>query len=100
MDAPEELTGEPEIDWDDEEATAFLVAIPQITSAEAFDVMVSFAKKQDDTIVVQLVTLLNGRRPFRSFKNKLIEFGVESQWYAFESDYAKSRITEWLERHK
>ena len=97
LDAPEELTGESEIDWDDEEVAAFLVAIPQITSTEAFDIMVSFAEKQDDRIANQLVTVLNGRRPFRSFKDKLNELGVENQWYVFESDYAKYRITEWLE---
>ena len=99
LDAPESLTGEPEIDWDDEEAVEFLIMIPQITTAEAYDLMLGFAKTQDSTIAVQLLDVLNGRKPFRSFKDKLSECGIENQWYSFENEYAKNRMKEWLDQH-
>ena len=97
LDAPEALTGEPEIDWDDEEVAADLVMIPTVSSSEMYDVMVSFAKKQLDSIKVHLINVLNGNKPFRSFKEKISELGIENHWYQFEQDYAKSRMTEWLE---
>ncbi|KOP78123.1 hypothetical protein AMS59_13545 [Lysinibacillus sp. FJAT-14745] len=97
LDAPEALTGEPEIDWDDEEVTADLVMIPNVSSSEMYDVMASFAKKQSDPITIHLINVLNGKKPFRMFKEKINELGVENHWYQFEQDYAKSRMTEWLE---
>lgn len=97
LDAPASLTGEPEIDWDDDEVAADLVKIPSITSSEVYDIMVSFAKKQPDPISIHLLNVLNGKKPFRFFKEKINELGIENHWYEFEQDYAKSRMTEWLE---
>lgn len=97
LDAPEHLTGEPEIDWDDEEVAADLVMIPTVSSSEMYDVMMSFAKKQPNSITIHLINVLNRKKPFRFFKEKIYELGVENHWYQFEQDYAKSRMTDWLE---
>lgn len=97
LDAPEALTGEPEIDWDDEEVTADLVMIPSVSSSEMYDVMVSFVKKQPDSISIHLINVLNGNKPFRFFKKKINELGVENHWYEFEQNYATSRMKKWLE---
>ena len=96
--APESETGEPGIDWDDDEATKFLVAVPQITSPEAYEIMVRFAREQDPDIADELMDVLNGKKPFRSFKDKLSDRGIGNKWYAFENDYAKSQMVEWLEQ--
>ena len=58
VDESESLTGVSEIDWDDDEAVQFLVRIPQITTSEAFDLMVKFAEMQDASITVQLLDVL------------------------------------------
>ncbi|MFB7158007.1 UPF0158 family protein [Lysinibacillus sp. NPDC056232] len=97
LDASEDLTGEPEIDWDDEEVAADLVIIPTVSSSEMYDAMVRFAKKQPDSITIHLINVLNGNKPLRFFKEKIYELGIENHWYQFEQDYAKSRMTEWLE---
>jgi hypothetical protein len=97
LDAPESQTGMPEIDWEDDEAVQFLVRIPQITTDEAYDLMVKFAEMQDSSIADQLLDGLNGRKPFRSFKDKLGEQGIGDKWYEFENDYANNRMLEWLE---
>ncbi|MFJ6210189.1 UPF0158 family protein [Lysinibacillus sp. NPDC092081] len=97
LDAPEVITDEPEIDWDDEEVAADLVMIPNVSSSEMYNVMVSFAKKQPDSITIHLINVLNGNKPFRFFKEKINELGIENHWYQFEQDYAKSRMTAWLE---
>ena len=97
LDAPESLSGEPEIEWDNVEVAADLVMIPSVTSSEIYDNMVSFAKQQPDPISNHLIHLLKGNKPFRFFKDKINELGIEHYWYEFEQDYAKSRMTEWLE---
>jgi hypothetical protein len=97
LDAPESQTGMQEIDWEDDEAVQFLVRIPQITTDEAYDLMVKFAEMQDSSIADQLLDVLNGRKPFRSFKDKLGEQGIGDKWYEFENDYANNRMLEWLE---
>lgn len=96
LDAPESLTGEPGIDWDDEEMDADLIMIPNVTSSEMYDVMVNFAKNQPDSITIHLLNALNENKPFRCFKNKISELGIENHWYEFEQNYAKSRMKEWL----
>jgi hypothetical protein len=100
LDAPESQTGMPEIDWEDDEAVQFLVRIPQITTDEAYDLMVKFAEMQDSSIADQLLDVLNRRKPFRSFKDKLGEQGIGDKWYEFENDYANNRMLEWLEEVK
>ena len=99
MDIPEELTGEPEIDWDDNDITEFLVPIPQMTSPEAYDLMVSFAKKQDAEISRQLVDVLNGRKPFGAFKDEIKGQGIENDWYDFENDFAKNKMLVWAKQY-
>ena len=98
LDAPESLNGEPGIDWEDDEAVQFLLRIPQITTSEAYNLMVKFAEKQDSSITVQLLDAMNGRKPFRSFKDKLGDQGIGDKWCDFENNYAKNRMLEWLEQ--
>ncbi|SEQ83875.1 Uncharacterised protein family (UPF0158) [Virgibacillus subterraneus] len=96
MDAPESLTGEPGIDWDDEDATDNLLPIPQITSNEAYDSMDRFAEKQEPAVAEKLIDVLNRRKPFRNFKEKVIQLGIEDEWYTFEQSDAKEAIFDWM----
>ena len=93
------LTDEPEIDWDDEEMTEHLILIPKLSSHEAFEVMVQFAKEQDSEIRSQLLNILEGRKPFRNFKDKVFTLGVQDSWYRFENDYVTNEVTQWLKEN-
>lgn len=95
MKTKEILLDGPEIVRDDD-SVEFLLMIPQITSNETYDLMVKFAKKQDSGIATGLLDVLNGRKPFPSFKDKLKERGIAGKWYDFENDYAKNKMMEWL----
>lgn len=95
LDAPESLTGMPEIDWDSEEA-ADLVEIPMATASEIFEVMVEFAEQQADTVTIQLLDVLNKKRPFRMFKDKVEQLGIKKHWNDYEQSYARRVMTEWL----
>jgi hypothetical protein len=97
LDAPESMTGEPEIDWDDEETDGNLIVIPQISSSEAFEIIVSYTKEQEPVVRDELREILNGRKPFRNFKDKVQIMNLEASWYSFENEYAKNILIEWLE---
>ena len=87
-----------EIISDVDDVTGDLVKIPQISSTECYDLMVTFSKGLDDDIAALLVEVLNGERPFGAFKDKVSEHGIENKWYEFENNYAKIKMTEWLEK--
>ena len=96
LDAPESQTGKRELDWEDDESVQFLVRIPQITTEEAYNLMVKFAEMQDSSIADQLLDVLKRKEPLRTFEDKLGEQGIGDIWYEFENDYAKNRMSEWL----
>lgn len=99
LDASEFMRGEPEIDWDDEETDENLIVIPQISSSEAFEIMLSFTTEQEPVVRAELREILNQRKPFRKFKDTVQNKGLEESWYSFENDYAKKYLIEWLEEN-
>lgn len=96
FDAPH-ITGEPEIDLDDEESEC-LLEIPTSSTSEMYRVMVDFSTSQSEDHSTMLLDVLEGKKPFRRFKDKLIELGIDEMWYRFERDYAKGEVEAWLER--
>lgn len=86
-----------DIDWDNDGVADSLVEIPQITSSEAYDLMVAFAGKQALEVSEQLIDALNGRKPFRSFKDHIKGLEIERAWYDFENEYAEKEMSTWIE---
>ncbi|MGB5945623.1 UPF0158 family protein [Paenisporosarcina sp.] len=70
LEASEFMSDESESDWNDEEMDAErdenLIVIPQISSPEAFEIMVSFTKVQEPIVRDKLLEILNERKPFRN----------------------------------
>ena len=99
LDASEFMTGEPEIDWDDEDIDENLIVIPQISSSEAFEIMLSFTTEQEPVVREKLREILNGRKPFQNFKDTVHIVGLAQSWYSFENDCAKKYLIEWLEEN-
>lgn len=96
-DADESLTGEPGIDWDDE-TSENLLPVPQISSPEAFELRLLFAKKQKPANQDLLKEILVGRKPFRHFKDAIQMLNIDQSWYNFEQAYATEKISEWLKK--
>lgn len=53
---------------------------------------------QDSQLQEALWRAINGRRPFRVFKDILLDYPDErQQWFDFENEHTRQRIVEWLE---
>jgi hypothetical protein len=85
-----------DMDEEDVEMDDRLALIPQISSPEAFDLMVMFANEQSEDNAFVLKDVLNQPRPFAKFKDKVYELGIHNEWFAFEDEYAKQRMLDWL----
>ncbi|WP_262676355.1 UPF0158 family protein [Paenibacillus sp. J5C2022] len=92
-------TGEPGIDWDDEENEERYVDIPKVGSDEAYRIMIKFAQRTPSDPEDKLFDALNENRPFRKFKDMIYRLDLEDEWYAFERDYAAEQLKYWLERN-
>ncbi|MFD0870221.1 Uncharacterised protein family (UPF0158) [Chlamydia abortus] len=98
LDIDEAYTGEPGIDWDDEENEERYIDIPKIDSNEAFYVMTKFAQRTESDPEDRLFDALNGHRPFRRFKDVLYELDLWDEWNKFEYKHAEEMIKSWMER--
>lgn len=98
LDMDESYTGEPGIDWDDEENEERYIGIPKIDSNEAFYVMTKFAQRTESDPEDKLFNALDGYKPFRRFKDTLYELDLWDEWNKFEYKYAEEMIKSWIER--
>ncbi|MEK4061886.1 MULTISPECIES: UPF0158 family protein [Paenibacillus] len=98
LDLDESYTGEPGIDWDDEENEERYIDIPKIDSNEAFYVMTKFAQRTESDPEDKLFDALGGNKPFRRFKDALDRLDIWEEWNRFENKYAEEAIQSWMDR--
>jgi hypothetical protein len=98
LDMDEIYTGEPSIDWEDEENKDRYVDVPKIDN-EAYFVMVKFAKRTESDPEMKLFDALEGHKPFRRFKDTLSQLDIWEEWNSFERQYAEEKIKSWMGRH-
>jgi len=91
------ISGEDEIDWDDLESEDRYIEVPKLSINDAFDVRENFSETVDGVNREKLLNALEQRKPFRTFKDVLLQLGLDEQWYEFENNYGKTQIEEWLE---
>ncbi len=104
-----EMVADEDIVGEDDEMTAIIEAIDDDTEGrfvplpDAFDIhewemMKEFAEQLDDAAVGGvLLDAIQGRGAFRSFKNKIHEFDVSRQWYAFRDDRYLQIAIDWCQ---
>lgn len=90
--------GEMETGEGSEEADCYL-SIPVIGSDEGYQTMEDFVATVNDPRLRQLlVEALRGKKPFRRFKDVLLDYEAErEQWFAFERQRVRETIEEWAE---
>ena len=87
------------IDWSDYEEEAGTidesddyVRLPSQDELNEYDIMEHFAEEQHS---VDLMKALRGRKPFRTFKDRAIDMGLDQAYYAFRSQAFKEIAREW-----
>lgn len=92
---------------DEEEAEAILASdryqrIDGIGSSRAFRVMEAFIEALPaGEAARQLERALRGRKPFRAFKDTLVELGpVRDEWFRFEREAYRGIAQEWLDENE
>ncbi|WNR42917.1 UPF0158 family protein [Paenibacillus roseipurpureus] len=48
----------------------------------------------------ELYDTIQGRGAFRRFKDKIIELGVDNQWYKYKESKIRKIVIEWCKEHK
>jgi hypothetical protein len=97
LDMDEMYTGEPGIDWDDEENEDKYICIPKIDSNEAFRIMENFSQSKQSDPKGKLFDALGGNKPFRRFKDMLYELNMWEEWNNYQNKYAEKEIQSWME---
>jgi hypothetical protein len=62
---------------------------------ESFCLTVSDQRKQES-----LFKAIKGKGAFRRFKDKVIDFGIEKQWYSYRNEWFKEIAIEWCLENK
>ena len=79
------------------------VCVSPPDSNEKWRWMEEFALAQQDNpkLFNQLATALRGRKPFRYFKETLLDFPVDREnWFAFENQKVREFIEDWVKSEK
>ena len=75
-----------------------LVEPPELESRERFRMMADFTEAMTSgTPRRKLIEALEGRRPFRRFKDTLLRFpDIREQWFNYEAERLEEWVLEWL----
>ena len=97
------LTGYKDEDLEEElEDEERYLELPTMESRDAYGLMVELVETVTSTeLRDRLNAALNGRKPFRTFKDVLYDFPEERErWFRFEREVHKRNILRWLhEQH-
>jgi hypothetical protein len=74
------------------------VSLPEYSSDEAYEQMAAFTQTvTDETLRQRLNAALRGDRPFRRFKNVLLQSPAdEKRWFKFKDDGLEEFVRDWL----
>jgi hypothetical protein len=74
--------------------------IEPLLSSESFQIMQDFVDQlQDNAAAKQLQKALNGKKPFRNFKDAVYEVDVADEWYQFEHERLKASAEDWCKNN-
>ena len=92
------------IDWSEygEESEAIdesddYVRLPSQDELHEYGIMESFAEARNSTV---LMKALRGRKPFRTFKDRAIELGLDQAYFEFRSQAYVNIAREWCRENE
>jgi hypothetical protein len=74
------------------------IELPDKCEINEYDIMEDFCGSvNNDSVSNALYSAIKGRGAFRRFKDAIIRFGVENDWYRFREEALKKIAIEWCE---
>lgn len=65
--------------------------------ADEYKMMEDFCGEQTQEVQNILNKILNGKRPFRKFKDKVFELDIRDKWFAFQKEKLEKVAIDWCE---
>lgn len=77
------------------------IELPDKWEINEYDIMEEFCGSiKNDGVSNALYSAIQGRGAFRRFKDAIIRFGVEDDWYKFRDEALKQVAIEWCEENE
>ena len=64
---------------------------------DEYEIMEDFCDEQTKEIQNILNKILNGKSPFRKFKDKVFELDIRDEWFAFQKEKLEKVAIDWCE---
>lgn len=75
-----------------------VIALPSQYDLNDYQIMVDFTERRSDSKQIYLLAQrLHGHKPFRRFKDGVLELGIQTEWYAFQADAYRRIAIEWCQ---
>lgn len=79
-----------------ENSTGRFLRLPTPYDIHEYSIMESFIEALPaDTVQNQLARAIRGKGAFRRFKDSVIRFGIEEQWYRYQADAYRELAKRW-----
>jgi hypothetical protein len=76
------------------------LSLPSQYEANEYQMMEDFVSNvEDEKIAGQWSISLRGKGAFRRFKDSVILFGIDKEWYQFKNEKYKEFAVEWCEEN-
>lgn len=77
------------------------IELPTKNEVNEYEIMENFSLKvMDQRMQESLLMAIKGKGAFRRFKDKIIDFEIEDQWYSYRDECFKQIAIEWCQENK
>lgn len=76
------------------------IELPTKYAVNEYEIMENFSLKvRDQRMQESLLRVIKGKGAFRRFKDKIIDFEIEDQWYSYRDECFKQIAIEWCQEN-
>jgi len=73
------------------------IALPTEYEINEYGIMEAFVDEQQVEVKNSLTSILNAKRPFRKFQDKVFELDIRDEWFEFRKDRLEKITVDWCE---
>jgi hypothetical protein len=75
------------------------LALPTEYEINEYAIMEAFVDEQQVEVKNILTSILNAKRPFRKFQDKVFELDIRDEWFEFRKDRLEKIAVDWCENN-